>query len=69
MFNISTNGVLTVLYFFTGTEDGQNPSGLVQGSDGSFYGTTAISGYDEGTVFQISTNGTLTTIYSFTGPQ
>ena len=52
-------------------------AGLVQGSDGNFYGTTngggtrmkrqqcTDSGY--GTVFQIGTNGALTTLYSFTG--
>jgi uncharacterized repeat protein (TIGR03803 family) len=46
-------------------------AGLVQGSDGNFYGTTRdggmygweVGGY--GTVFKISTNGALTTLYSF----
>ena len=46
MFKISTNGALTSLYSFTGGNDGANPyAGLVQGSDGNFYGTT----YDGGT--------------------
>ena len=47
VFKISTNGTLTTLYAFgTITNaygaplDGSNPSGLVQGSDGDFYGTT-----------------------------
>ena len=41
MFKISTNGALTTLYSFTGGNDGANPqAGLVQGSDGNFYGTT-----------------------------
>jgi uncharacterized repeat protein (TIGR03803 family) len=73
VFKISTNGLLTTLYSFTGV-DGANPlAGLVQGSDGNFYGTTygggkyglASGGY--GTVFKISTSGTLTTLYSFAG--
>ena len=41
VFKISTNGALTSLYSFTGGNDGANPNaGLVQGSDGNFYGTT-----------------------------
>jgi uncharacterized repeat protein (TIGR03803 family) len=72
VFKISTNGMLTSLYSFTGTNGGHSPTaGLVQGSDGSFYGTTRLSGmvgqYGPGTVFKISTNGTLTNLYSFTG--
>jgi uncharacterized repeat protein (TIGR03803 family) len=69
VFEISTNGVLTSLYAFTGGNDGRNPeAGLVQGSDGNFYGTTYNGGiYGVGTVFEISTNGVLTPLYSFTG--
>jgi uncharacterized repeat protein (TIGR03803 family) len=40
--------------------------GLVQGGDGSFYGTTSIGGaYGLGTVFRMSPTGTLTTLHSF----
>jgi uncharacterized repeat protein (TIGR03803 family) len=70
VFKISTSGALTNLYSFTGGNDGQTPySGLVQGNDGYFYGTTAYggTGNNAGTVFQISTNGALTSLYSFTG--
>ena len=69
VFKISTNGALTSLYSFTGGNDGANPNaGLVQGSDGNFYGTTYHGGTNggNGTVFQISTNGALTSLYSFT---
>jgi len=39
VFRISTDGTLTTLYSFTGGNDGADPqTGLVQGSDGSFYG-------------------------------
>ncbi|MGA2544393.1 MAG: choice-of-anchor tandem repeat GloVer-containing protein [Verrucomicrobiota bacterium] len=72
VFKISTNGALTNLYSFTGSNGGYSPrAGLVQGSDGSFYGTTRYSGVagqnGPGTVFKINTNGTLTNLYSFTG--
>jgi uncharacterized repeat protein (TIGR03803 family) len=48
--------------------DGSNPfyMSLVQGADGSFYGTTLGGGTNEhGTVFQVSQGGTLTTLHSF----
>jgi uncharacterized repeat protein (TIGR03803 family) len=70
VFRITADGVLTTLHSFNGTNDGQNPqAGLMQASDGNFYGVTtggspAGSG---GTVFKISANGTLTTLYSFSG--
>jgi uncharacterized repeat protein (TIGR03803 family) len=69
VFKISTNGVLTSLYPFSGGNDGANPvAGLAQGSDGYFYGTTQSGGmHNFGTVFKISTNGALTSLYSFTG--
>jgi len=67
IFKLTTNGTFTSLYSFTGTNDGANPyAGLVQGADGSFYGTTfngGTNGY--GTVFEFATNGTLTTLVSF----
>ena len=45
VFKISTNGALTTLYSFTGGNDGADPkAGLVQGSDGYFYGTTEYGG-------------------------
>jgi uncharacterized repeat protein (TIGR03803 family) len=43
-------------------------AGLVQGSDGNFYGTTSSGGMNnEGTVFKITTQGTLTTLWQFSG--
>lgn len=77
VFKISSNGVLTSLYSFTGGNDGAFPNGLVQSSDGCFYGTTYWGGttnynpdwdnYGNGTVFKISTKGALKNLYSFTG--
>ena len=67
VFKISTNGALTGLHSFNGTNEGRYPqAGLVQGSDGIFYGTTSNGGTNGwGTVFKISTNGALSTLHSF----
>jgi uncharacterized repeat protein (TIGR03803 family) len=56
IFKISTNGVLTSLYSFTCGPDGSQPStGMVQGGDGSFYGTTHSGGQGgAGTVFRLT---------------
>jgi uncharacterized repeat protein (TIGR03803 family) len=70
VFKITRRGKLTTLTNFTCTQTGcaygSYPSGLVQGTDGNFYGTTASGGaYYNGTVFKITPSGTLTTLYSF----
>lgn len=67
VFKLTTNGTFSPLYSFTGTFDGANPyAGLVQGTDGSFYGTTYNEGSNGyGTVFKFATNGVLTTLVSF----
>ncbi len=73
VFKISTTGALTSFYSFLGGTDGWNPNGLVQASDGYFYGTTSGGGKfaflpgGDGTVFQISPGGALTTLHVFTG--
>jgi uncharacterized repeat protein (TIGR03803 family) len=69
VFRITPEGQFTNLYSFTGGSDGAFPySGLVQGSDDNFYGTTYSYGnYDFGTIFKITTNGKLTPLISFSG--
>ena len=72
VFKISLGGKLTTLYNFcslSGCTDGEAPlAGLVQGTDGNFYGTATQGGTNGyGTVFSITPSGTLTTLYSF-GP-
>jgi uncharacterized repeat protein (TIGR03803 family) len=65
VFKMTPSGVLTTLHSFDFT-DGQDPHGLVEGTDGDFYGTTQYGGaYDEGTVFKITPTGTVTTLHSF----
>jgi uncharacterized repeat protein (TIGR03803 family) len=70
VFKISQSGTFTELYSFclqSACADGENPEGgLVQGSDGNYYGTAFGGGaYGWGTAFKISPTGTLTTLYSF----
>ena len=69
-FRAQAGVVFTSLYSFTGAIDGASPrAGLVQGSDGNFYGTTYEGGTNGGygTVFKISANGVLTSLHSFAG--
>jgi uncharacterized repeat protein (TIGR03803 family) len=71
VFRISASGVYTSLYSFIGyPSDGQVPvAGLVQGTNGYFYGTTEFGGASDfaGTVFRISPSGAYTSLYSFAG--
>jgi uncharacterized repeat protein (TIGR03803 family) len=68
VFRMTADGTLTTLYSF-GYEDGAHPgAGLVQATDGNFYGTTSEGGWGgQGTVFRITTNGVLTTVVWFNG--
>lgn len=80
IFKITSDGQLTMLHSFCAEPncvDGSEPyAGLVEGTDGNFYGTTYNGGaYSNGlcsggfagcgTIFKISSNGTFTTLYSF----
>jgi uncharacterized repeat protein (TIGR03803 family) len=70
VFKINPSGTLTTLYSFCsqgGCTDGAYPyAGLIQATNGDFFGTTPAGGANGyGTVFKIATGGTLTTLYSF----
>lgn len=72
VFKITPEGTLTTLYRFqpqANRNEGSNPyAGLVQGTDGNFYGTTEVGGvYGYGTVFKITPAGVLTTLHGFDG--
>jgi uncharacterized repeat protein (TIGR03803 family) len=75
VFQLTPTGTLTILHAFcseANCADGMRPiAGLVQASNGNFYGTTAAGGANCsyfggcGTVFEITAAGQLTTIYNF----
>jgi uncharacterized repeat protein (TIGR03803 family) len=70
VFKIDSMGNLTTLHSFSGfPSDGATPiAGLIQGSDGNFYGTTALGGmFYQGTMFRITPAGTVTILHSFSG--
>jgi uncharacterized repeat protein (TIGR03803 family) len=69
VFKITLAGTETVLYSFAGGTDGATPSaGLIQASDGNFYGTTSDGGVAGlGTMFEITPAGVETVLYSFAG--
>ena len=71
VFKITPAGVETVLYSFgTSSTDAIYPSnGVIQGTDGNFYGTTGSGGANGtpgyGTVFMVTPSGVETVLYSF----
>jgi uncharacterized repeat protein (TIGR03803 family) len=69
VFRMTPSGALTTLASFNGINGSFPCAGLVQGSDGNFYGTTAGGGAGGGgTVFKMTSAGTLTRLVSFNGP-
>jgi uncharacterized protein (TIGR03437 family) len=76
VFKMTPAGVVTKLYSFCSQvpncADGVAPTGLVQGTDGNFYGTTNFQGPSKpvgpsgfGTVFKMTPSGVLTTLHTF----
>jgi uncharacterized repeat protein (TIGR03803 family) len=67
VFRITLGGVGTVLWSFRSTGDGGHPqAGVIQGSDGNFYGTTQYGGTNfGGTVFRVTPTGTETVLWNF----
>jgi len=72
LFKISAAGKLTTIHSFcmmpaNNCEDGGIPTpGLIQATNGNFYGNTYSGGaYNSGTIFEITPAGKFTVIYSF----
>ena len=68
VFKMDSSGSVTTLRSFAGSDGAQPSAGLIQASDGNFYGTTNQGGAEnDGTVFKMNSSGNVTTLYSFTG--
>lgn len=70
VFRVTSAGTLTTLHKFclgSSCVDGATPlAGLIQATNGIFYGTTSLFGaYGGGTLFQMTSEGDLTVLYSF----
>jgi uncharacterized repeat protein (TIGR03803 family) len=72
IFKMTPAGDFTVIFNFpavgfdNNNADGAQPNGIIQASDGNFYGTTRLGGpRGNGTLFRCTSGGTLTTLYYF----
>ena len=69
VFKITPKGTLSTIYSFCSQSscvDGGFPeAGLVQATNGNFYGTTSTGAGGSGAVFKITSSGTLTTLHNF----
>jgi uncharacterized repeat protein (TIGR03803 family) len=65
IFKLTTSGVYTPLY--SGDNNSFQVAGLIQGSDGNFYGTSHFGGTypDQGFVFKMTSRGKLTVLHYF----
>lgn len=75
VFKLTPGGLLTTLYSFSGGTDGGVPNGVIQGSDGNFYGSTEFGGASTatcgsrgcGVAFKLTADGLETVLYTFAG--
>ncbi len=73
VFRLTPGGILTTLHSFDGTDGYVPAAAMVQGTDGSFYGTTVNGGtggscqYGCGTLFKITPGGMFSSLHDFDG--
>lgn len=66
LFKLTPDGTLTILYQFSGGQDGLFARNLIQGSDGTLYGTASAGGLNgNGTVFRFTTGGQFSVLHYF----
>jgi uncharacterized repeat protein (TIGR03803 family) len=71
VFKVTPAGEFTLLHSFTNGPEGIQPeAGLIQATDGKFYGTTTLGGGPDsgGAIFSITPSGALTTLHQFPVP-
>jgi len=75
VYKLTPQGTETVLHDFPAISDSINtdgayPTGLIQASDGNFYGTAGGGGANgNGTIFKVTPNGDFSVLYSFSALQ
>jgi uncharacterized repeat protein (TIGR03803 family) len=68
VFKVSSEGKLTAVYIFRGTDGAHLYAPVIQGNDGNLYGTTVFGGTsDNGVVFKVSPAGKFTVLHKFNG--
>ncbi|MGA2687227.1 MAG: choice-of-anchor tandem repeat GloVer-containing protein [Candidatus Korobacteraceae bacterium] len=69
IFRITAGGSFTSLHSFDGADGSFVTAGLIQASDGNFYGVAGRGGSSCGcgTIFKITAGGTLTVLHNFAG--
>ena len=71
VYKVTAKGNLTTVYSFCALpscNDGDRPEGgVIEGTDGNFYGTTEFGTEQFGTVFRVTPSGVLTTLHTFNG--
>ena len=68
LYRITSTGIFEVLYTFDGTQGNHPAGGLIQATDGNFYGVASEGGsYGAGTVFQMTPDHTVNVLYNFSG--
>ncbi len=71
VFRVTPAGTLMTLYSFTlnGPDGNSARGGLIKGTDGKFYGTTASGNPSgNGAVYSVTQDGQVTPLHSFSGP-
>jgi uncharacterized repeat protein (TIGR03803 family) len=67
VFKLAADGTLSALASFDGATTGERPlDGLIEGSDGNFYGVTTYGGeHAGGTIFKVSPGGDFEVLWAF----
>lgn len=67
VYKVSAGGVFSVLYTFTGGNDGAYPQGVILDTAGNLYGPTFFGGsLSSGVVYKLDSAGNETVLYNFT---
>jgi len=68
LFKVTTNGALATIYPLNFTDGSYPAAGMIESSDGNFYGTTEFGGsFGNGTIFRLSPRGNFTKLADLDG--